>query len=461
MNNGLLDRVASIDTLKGLLPILRKQVGDADAFVAAIREKALALQPNISDDELASLLEVPATGHAEIHTASLPTDQKPRRLKLSDGVLKFSDEPPPPRDFIIKDLLLAAKAVLLAGLGGVSKSQLLMQMSVSAAVEIPFMGMATKASAALLLLGEEDAQEVFRRINAIAKVLRLTEEQLDTLRKRVRILPMASIDMRLTISHGGSLQDTGFAQDIIAAARELEAKSGVRVGLIGLDHLGLIHGGDFNAREDAVQTMRLATYIGAETGAAVVVLAHSPKASIGKEGGGDVGDIAGSAAFAQNARGAYVLRTMDDTEGKRFGIDPDQRKDYVSLTNVKANYTAHGGVTWMKRIAVESYEVSVLQHAELREPEKAPKGGNFKLRGEIFNLVKEKPCLTKDNLLGFSGARDGRLRASKDTVRSEVELMLADGILAFRDPTDDERKRMGIKGKTNGFLTVTKSSARG
>lgn len=377
------------------------------------------------------------------------------RLTLADGLLTFSNDLPPPRDFVIGDLILAAKSALLAGLGGVSKSQLLFQMAVCTVLGLPFMLRATTECAALLLFGEEDAEELSRRVNAIAKVMRLTAEQLALLQKRLRAFPMVGLDTRLTKPLAGALEGSGFAQEIINAAKELEAECGLPVRLIGLDHLGLIHGGDFNAREDAVQTMLQVNYIAKEIGAATIVLAHSPKASISKDAA-DAADVAGSAGFVDQSRGVYILRTMDDAEGKQYGIDPDQRKNYVALRNVKANYTRHGDVIWMKREVVEGYEVSVLMPVELHEPVKVPKGSDFKLRSAIVEVVKEKPCLTKDSLLGFSGVKDGRLRAGKDTVRTEMEIMLAEGILAFRDPTDEERKRLGIRGKTSGFLTTVK-----
>lgn len=391
-------------------------------------------------------------------TGTLPTGEA-SRLKLADGLLTFSNDLPPPRDFTIQDLILAGKSVLLAGLGGVSKSQLILQAVICVALGLPFMGHPTQEGAALVLLGEEDAEEISRRVNAIAKVMRLTAEQLELVKERLRAFPMVGLDVRLTKQLAGSLEGSGLAQEIIEAAKELEVECGLPVRLIGLDHLGLIHGGDFIAREDAVQTMRQVNYIAQETRAAVVVLAHSPKSSIGNE---DVSsaDVAGSAGFVDQSRGVYILRTMDDAEGKQYGIEPDQRKQYVSLVNVKANYTAHGDVIWMKREVVEGYEVSVLRHVELREPIKEAKGSNIKLRIAIGDLVREKPTLTKDNLLGFSGVKDGRLRASRHVVRNEVEMMLSEGTLAFRDPTDEERKRLRIKGTTSGFLTIGQPSAQ-
>lgn len=152
---------------------------------------------------------------------------------------------------------------------------------------------------------------------------------------------------------------------------------------------------------------------------------------------------------------------MDEKEGKQYGIVPDLRKQYVSLSNVKANYTAHGSVIWMKREVVEGYEVSILNHVELQPPVKEAKGSDYKLRAAIYELIQEKPCLTKNGLEGHSGAKDGRLRASKAKVRAELEFMLSEGMVSFRQPTEEEALRMGIKGNTTGFLTTSKPAKNG
>lgn len=408
-------------------------------------------QSTYGADTLAKAIAANESGN-NLKTAALPTE-KASRLNLSDGLLTFSNDLPPPRDFVIQDLILAAKSALLGGLGGVSKSQLSLQMAICTVLGLPFMGLSTKAGAAMLFFGEEDAEEIFRRVNAIAKVMRLTGEQLDLVKKRLRAFPMVGLDVRLTVPIGGALENSGLAQEMITKAKELEAECGLPVRLIGLDHLGLIHGGDFNAREDSVQTMVQVNHVAKETGAAVIVLAHSPKASIGKDQVNSA-DVAGSAGFVDQSRGVFILRTMDAAEGKRYGIAPEECKNYVSLTNVKANYTRNGGVIWMERRTVEGYEVSVLHHAVIHEVVKEPKGSNNKIRAAILALVKDRDCLSKENLIGFAGAKDGSIRAGKDTVRAELEMMLADGQLMFRDPTSEERKRLGIKGKTNGFLTV-------
>lgn len=161
---------------------------------------------------------------------------------------------------------------------------------------------------------------------------------------------------RLTAMRTGALEGTGFAQEIITAATELKKESCEPVRLIVLDHAGLFHGGDFNAREDVSLTMRIINHIAHETGAAVLLLAHSPKAASNADSS-DAAAIAGSTTFVDQTRGAFILATMRKAEAKTLGIPEHMRQQYVSLAVVKNNYGKTGEVSWFSRTSPEGWEV--------------------------------------------------------------------------------------------------------
>lgn len=370
-------------------------------------------------------------------------------LNLDDGVVPLSDEPPPPRDYVIKDLLVAAKSGVLAGLGGVSKSQLLLQFAVAVALGLPIFGLNTSEGSVMLLMGEEDADEVYRRVNAIAKVMRLSAEQKELLKQRLRVFPLVGADIRLTRSINMSIESSGLSDDIVKASQELEKLSGLPVRLIGLDHAGLVHGGEFNSREDVVQTMRQVNYIAKTTGAAVLLLAHSPKATTAADSS-SAQNVAGSAAWVDLSRAAFVLRGMNEIEGKQLGITAEDRKQYVSMTTVKGNYIPSGDALWLHKSKVDGYEVSYLTQARLYASTQPKTGGNRKLRVAIIELIGQK-LLTKTSIERYSG-KSGDLRASKGAIKAEVDSMLQDGEIILVQPTDDERHKLGIKGPTSGFL---------
>ena len=209
--------------------------------------------------------------------------EKPPRLASTDGMIIFSDIPPPPRIYVLQDLIVAVKVCVLAGLGGVSKTMMSMQWAVCVALGLPYMGKATLEGAVMLILGEEDCDEIARRFTAIVKIMDLSNAQKVLVQKRIRAFPMNGLDCRLTMKQGGALESTAFTTEVIEAAKALEVESGMALSLIVLDHAGQIHGGEFNTREDVVQTMRQVNFIAQKSEAAVLVLAHSPKTAVGKE----------------------------------------------------------------------------------------------------------------------------------------------------------------------------------
>ena len=381
-------------------------------------------------------------------------EQSNNTLSLPDGLIEFSDCLPPPRDFTIASLLLAGKSAVLGGRGGVAKSQAAIQAGISVALGKDFLGRPTKSGAVILLFGEEDKAEINRRIAATSVYMGLTYDEKHIVRAHLRALPMTGIDMRFAKHKNGSMESTNFMESVHEKARLLEHESGLAIRLIVLDHAGLIHGGDFNAREDVVRTMSIVNELADRTGAAVLVLAHSPKSDANRsEASSD--DIAGSTAWVDNARAAFILKTMTADEAKKYAVSEDSRKDYVSLSSVKGNYIPPDQKIWLLRKPMEQYETIVLDPVNLQIPVKAPMGANRKLRSKILELVSGWPCLTRNKLEMHAG-KDGTLGVSKDKVRIELDSMLNEGLLTLRDPTENERVTHRLRGQTSGILMLGK-----
>lgn len=374
---------------------------------------------------------------------------------MSEGLIEFSDSPPPAREYVLQDLICAKKVSVLAGLGGASKTMWLMICATSVALGLEFMGKKTKQGAVLLILGEEDTEEIGRRFNAIAKHLRLNASQKNLLRQRVRAFPMSGLDTRLTKKIGGSLEGTGLTSELIKVAKALEIEAGMPVGLIGLDHAGLIHGGEFNTREDVVQTMREVSAIAEQTQSSVMVLAHAPKAAVGKSKT-DSTDVAGSTAWVDLARAVFVLRGMTEEEGKHFGLSHELSQTYSSFNVVKNNYGPSGQQIWLNRITVPFYSVSVLEHVNLQIPPPKSKLANG-LEGRLVEMLAEHPGrFTKTHLRDNYSGKDGQLKASKANVTTVLDDMLLEGKLIQRPPSDEERKRYGLKSQVTDVLEVAK-----
>ncbi len=374
-------------------------------------------------------------------------DRPTNLLDLANGQIAIDTTEPLPRDYTVEGLLFSGKSGVLAGFGGVSKTQLAIQLSIALVLGSPFMGKAVKSGNVIAILGEEDKAEIARRVNAVARYENLDDARIHRLEAGILAFPLVGHDMRLTAKGENGLTEQEFAQEVIAAAN---AMGDVR--LIVVDHLGLIHGGDHNAREDAAVTMRVVNRIAQETGASVLVLAHTPK-SANLQDESDASMIAGSTAFVDQARGAWVLATMREKEAKSFGISTQDRKQYVSLAIVKNNYGPNGDVIWFKRVPFDG--IGLLEHVTL-----SPQITNAKtaadLETKLIAFVGSHPGQYSKTRLreSQSGKTAGGFKASKSELEGAIETLIADGRLINRPPSDQERDTFGHGPRVKHVLDV-------
>ena len=379
-------------------------------------------------------------------------------LSINCGRISIPATPPAPRDYVWQGRMVAGHAYALGGFGGVSKSQAALQFAASIALGALFGNVATKKGSALLIFGEDDISEITRRLGAYAAHENLSSTQRSELGKNIRTFGLVGEDTRLTATRNGVLESTILAGAIITTATELAEESREPIRLIVLDHAGLFHGGDFNAREDVSLTMRIINHIAHETGAAVLLLAHSPKSAVASESS-DSSAIAGSTAFVDQTRGAFILATMRPNEAKVLGISDAMRQQYVSLVTTKSNYGVTGEVSWFNRTSPPGWEVGVLVPVDLQPPVKSVTP-NAAVAVRVKQFIADHPGqYAKTGLRDQRSGMKGVLKASKPDVAAAIEDLLAAGELITREPTPDERKRFGLPQQTKAVLDVSAKGA--
>ena len=216
-------------------------------------------------------------------------------------------------------------------------------------------------------------------------------------------------------------------RELIAAVNALG-----NVRLLVLDHIALIHG-DFNAREDAALTMRVVNHIAQKTGASVLVLAHTPKAAKDAETS-DASMVAGSTAFVDQARGAWVLATMREQEAKKLGLSNEERLQHASLSIVKNNYGPTGDTFWFRRFPFDG--VGLLEHVCLVPPAPHLKSAaSLETRSSKNSSKLVLRSFQRPGFADLKSGKDGPFKASKDEVARVIETLIADGRLVNRPPT--------------------------
>jgi len=348
-------------------------------------------------------------------------------------------KPPPPRSYIFADTVVPGTLCVLAGLGGTAKTTLIMQIAIHGAIGSSIADLQVASFASILFLGEETTEERDRRLGGLSS--KLTDAQRADVEKHILCYPAAGKDIRLTQIVQNNLCDTVLAKEVMDLAEQHEANCGKKIGLIVFDHARLVMSGDPNAASDVTQLTRVLTDIAVKTNAAVVLLAHSPKSTYSKDDSSDAAEIFGSSAFADNARAAFVLSTMREKEAKEFGITTDDRKHYVALKTVKANYAHSDTLWWFKKELISSWQVIYLDPAKLYPTSLFPQ--HSALSKKIIAEISKRP-VTERKLRDMAGAKIEPFFASEKEVMRTVERLLDEGSVAKRSPTTDEREQYGL-----------------
>jgi hypothetical protein len=358
-------------------------------------------------------------------------------INLASGRMTLRSTPPPSRNYVLANVVVPASVAVMAGVGGTAKTTLAIQFSIHGALGLKLGTIQVGNFSSLLFLGEETADERDRRFGALSVGLSAADRA--TIEKNVYCHGAAGDDLRLTFMMDGNVQEAILVDQIVELSKQHANQANYPVGLIVLDHARLVMAGDPLSADHVTALLRALTRIAVETGAAVLLLAHSPKSTYGKEGEADPSEVFGSGAFVDHTRSAFVLHTMREKEAKHFGLSDAERKEHVSLNVVKANYGPSGTSWWFKKVPVQGWQAIKLEPVYL-----LPKGqlaSLSQLSRKITDLIKANPGRITERALRdkYSGL-NGKLAASESEVKRTLQRLLDEGNLISRPPTDQERK---------------------
>ncbi len=152
--------------------------------------------------------------------------------------------------------------------------------------------------------------------------------------------------------------------------------------------------------------------------------------------------VAGSTAFVDQARAAWVMATMRQPEAKSFDISADERKNYVSLTVAKNNYGPTGDVYWFKRVSFDG--IGLLELVTLAQATAAKVIADLGARVMAF-VEAHRGQYSKTRL------RDTQSGKSRSPFKASF---LAEGQLVNRPPSDEERDKFGHGPRVTHVLDV-------
>jgi hypothetical protein len=344
-----------------------------------------------------------------------------------------------------------ATVSVLAGPGGVFKTSTAILQCLHVASGKAFAGLEVRQGSALVVSLEEDAEDMGRRLGATA-VTQFGSEVLPALVRNVGLIAMPGIDGRFIeqIPMVRAVYASKMVGRLIEQARLHAERTGLPVRMIVVDHARLAVCGDINDSAIATELIRALTRVASETGAAVVLIAHSPKSSLNpnREDEFSAADVLGSGAFVDNARFASVVFPLTASERKRFGLDPEAARQYVGLRVIKSNFSESGRVIYLRKVPVDGWGVAVPEPVELKTPTKTARQDDD-LEHRIVDYVAARPGqFTVDRLAKHCAGNDGPMAAGRPAIKAATDRLVQSGRLQLREPTHAERTELDLPPRT-------------
>ena len=352
-------------------------------------------------------------GEAWLDGQEEPTKEQNPWPHSTGDVGAYLRTPAPGHQWFARERLLMGRAGLLTAVGGSSKTRTLIHLAVGAVTGIlPWNWQIDRTGSAALFLTEDTGDQVHRALHLIARTL--TPEQLALLSSRLRVFALAGKQSTLlALRPGVGLLPTERVTRLIELCREMPD-----LVFVGIDPALAVSDGDESNPAHQRRLGELVDRIAIDTGACVLLASHAAKAL---QGADEIGSHSsrGSGAITDAVRSEYVLRTMNASEAKRFGIgDIAERKAHVQLLPTKGNELPPDAYrpVWLRR-----GEGGVLEQVTLTEVDK-PASGPSSRDMDALDVLREmtRKGSVKVSAWGRACAERGVLNGSSDAVEKAI-----------------------------------------
>ena len=392
--------------------------------------------PPLLDEKIVSTCRSMAKTHARnclertMPVGQMVEDFEPLFSIESARVNRYLVEPPAPRRMLLVDCLPFEKVGAIIAPGGTGKSQLVLQIAASVAADIPLAGQweVGEPGAVLCLFGEDDEEEIHRRVHTTTQVLTNTYPDLpirERLRENLFLKSMVAVNNLMTIATAtGEVRPTNYVDRLYEVTKDI-----LNLKLIVIDPASRFRGGNENAAEDTTRFIEAAERISKLTGATVVIVHHANKSSMQ---GADQSQSAsrGSSAFTDGVRWQMNLAPMTVNEAKKYAISDDRRGMYLSASITKNNYAPpQSPVMLMRSRGGYLIKAPVIDRA-------------VQQRNDLMRRVVKLIIVNMDSDIGLSatafeskyGGTNGLLEAGKVSVRTTLSKAIDAGYVKKSPP---------------------------
>lgn len=302
-----------VDTLRSIETQALQDVHDVDEFVATAKASTAAVMERVAKPAEPMLLDSIAE-------------------RVAKGERNWLEEVPPDAPMLLRNpdgspFMLDGRVGVLEAPGGTGKSWLVIQLAIATACGGKWLETygCVRKGRVLLALGEEQDEEIWRRVWRVAKHLKLTEYEREEVARNLVPLGLDGEDVAfLRKSPDGNIVTTPWFDRLQHSLSRHEWRLGL------LDPLSFFGGPEVEADPHvATQLIRCVSRLTKAPGnPAFVVSCHSRKKQLGQDARLD----------ASNARGSSAI-----TDGARWVCSMGKRSDsIIAIKATKTNYTVGG-----------------------------------------------------------------------------------------------------------------------
>lgn len=268
------------------------------------------------------------------------------------GIGDFFENKPLPLDFVFPGLLTQSVGVLVAA-GSTGKSFLAIELAMTVASGEDMFDLFDERdkikSGPVAYIALEDPLDVFwTRIHSIANYIR---DQCDEAKYNEILKSMQNVHLHELYGAGYRPMDS---DDLTASAHFRQTidqvqKQGARLVIIDT-YSRFLAGHSESDNAIASTIVSIVEQLCKATGAAVLILHHTNKASQFSGEQGNQGAARGASALTDNARYQMNMWTMTPLDADRYGVLEEDRRGFVFAEATKANHMAPQGVRWLRRM---------------------------------------------------------------------------------------------------------------
>lgn len=364
-----------------------------------------------------------------------PVEPEPL-FPLEEGrVGTWLDISPPPRRWLVNNVLPIGKTGLLVAPGGTGKSLFMIQLALATATGLPLFGKLPmgETGGVLALFAEDDGEELHRRFFHTTRNLLEWREEAETclgqIRERIIARSMVGMDNLITAKFREEVIRTEYADRLLKTADGIPD-----LKLILIDPASRFKGGEENAAADATRFVEAMEYISQRTWATVLVAHHANKSSM-VVGGTSQAAARGSSALTDGVRWQANLSTMTVQECAETGTHPGKRKNFVRFSIPKNNYAPPFEDRWLMR-----GEYGILQMVDLTPPKAVE---NDAIMERVTSILQERSGsgheYGKRAFVERFGGVKGDLECGEKRLRRIIEEALENGALIERPPATPSR----------------------